>query len=163
MTKWIVRIGIVGFFICLILMYGSEHGIRGIRKYDSSFQLLDMRFHYSSKEVARVFEAIGDKGRNAYKRYLILDFFFILCLLITMFAITNHMILLPSATIILYVICILRAIFDCMENSALLIMLSKYPTVNHSLNRLCACFTTSKFIMLFSWLIGIVLMRLLRK
>lgn len=69
-------IGIVGFIICLMIMYTTNHGIRGMRKYDADFRLLDMRFHYTAADVNETFTKLNDGGRVAYRDYWILDFFF---------------------------------------------------------------------------------------
>lgn len=156
MIKWIKLIGVIGFFFCLILMYASDHGVRGIRKYDSTFRLLDMRFHYSSKEVLRVFEALEKEGRQAYQRFLILDFVFIFCFLTLMLVVTN---LIFDEQIIkrtFYVFCVLRAVFDIMENILLLILLYRYPVFHFNLARVCAWFTTMKFVMLYTWTLGLI-------
>lgn len=40
----IKTIGVIGFFICLIIMYITDCGIPGIRKHDPDFKTLDMQF-----------------------------------------------------------------------------------------------------------------------
>ena len=66
------------FLICLALMYLTDLGVRGIRRYDSSFHSPDMKFHYSVKQVMETFERIGETGRLIYQKYLILDCLFTL-------------------------------------------------------------------------------------
>lgn len=66
--------GTIGFFVCLFLMYGTNHGIPGIRKYDERFRLLDMRFRYNSETLYNTFEQIGVDGMKAYKNYYYLIF-----------------------------------------------------------------------------------------
>jgi hypothetical protein len=156
MIKWFKLLEVMGFFVCLILMYTSEHGIRGIRTYDSTFRLFDMRFHYSSKEVFRVFEVLGREGRQAYQRFLILDFIFIICFLTIMLMVTNLAFDEQSIKRCLSVICVLRAVFDIMENILLFILLYRYPVFHSNLVRVCAWFTTMKFIMLYTWILSLV-------
>ena len=104
------------FLICLALMYLTDLGVRGIRRYDSSFHSPDMKFHYSVKQVMETFERIGETGRLIYQKYLILDCLFTLFFLIVMLAITNKLITNLSVGNILFVVCVLRAIFDLLEN-----------------------------------------------
>ncbi|MDF2886598.1 MAG: hypothetical protein K0R23_983 [Lacrimispora sp.] len=47
MTRLTKIMGICGFITCLFIMYGTNHGIRGIQLYNRSFRLLDMQFHYN--------------------------------------------------------------------------------------------------------------------
>lgn len=149
-------IGIAGLIICLVLMYTTDHGIPGIKKFDSAFRLLDMRFHYSSETAQQCFEQIGAQGRTAYREFLILDFVFISCFLITMLTITSAAVTLPRMRSILYIACALRAIFDILENCFLLSMLNRYPVFSTSAANLCSWFTTFKFIMLCLWLLVLV-------
>lgn len=67
MIKTIKTISVSGFVICLLIMYMTRHGISGIREFDPSFRLLDMRFQYSSETIQQTFEKIHDGGRLAYK------------------------------------------------------------------------------------------------
>lgn len=51
MQTYIFIISIIGFIVCLYIMYKTEHGIPGIKKFDANFRLLDMRFKYDVKTV----------------------------------------------------------------------------------------------------------------
>ncbi len=151
--KIINVIGRIGFLLCLLLMYTTDHGPRGIQKFDPSFRLPDMRFHYSGKSLKPVLERIGEEGRKAYKRYLLLDFVFISCFLITMLTITNADFVSNPVKILLTITAIMRAVLDVMENTLLLHMLNKYPDVNEKAAVICSWSTTVKFIMLYTWLL----------
>lgn len=148
-------IGILGLVICIFIMYFTDHGIRGIQKFSPSFRLLDMRFHYSSETVSQTFNQIGEGGRAAYQKLLVLDFFFILFLLITMITISSAVPLSLQSKSILYIVCGLRALFDILENILLLNMLGQYPVFNQTIAKMCSWITTLKFSMLFIWLIVI--------
>ena len=153
----IQTIGIVGFLICLALMYLTDLGVRGIRRYDSSFHSPDMKFHYSVKQVMETFERIGETGRLIYQKYLILDCLFTLFFLIVMLAITNKLITNPSVGNILFVVCVLRAIFDLLENGFLIKVLKKYPEINKSILKWCSYFTTTKFLCLYLWIAVLII------
>lgn len=154
---WVTKIaGIAGVIICLVLMYATDHGIPGIQKFDRTFRLLDMRFHYNSEAVQQSFEQIGVGGRTAYRKFLILDFAFIACFLVTMLTITRASVPFPLMRTIIYVVCVLRAIFDILENCLLLSMLTRYPVFSTTAANLCSWFTTLKFIMLYLWLLVLV-------
>ncbi len=151
--KIINVIGITGFLLCLLLMQTTNHGPRGIQKFDPSFRLPDMRFHYSGKSLKPVLERIGEEGRKAYKRFLLLDFIFITCFLITMLVITNAGFVSNPVRILLTITAVLRAVLDVTENTLLLFMLNKYPEFNEKAAVICSWSTTVKFIMLYSWLL----------
>ncbi|MGM0421353.1 MAG: hypothetical protein ACQEQG_10195, partial [Bacillota bacterium] len=70
MNDWIIIFGIIGFLVSLFIMYRTDHGIPGIRKYDPEFRLLDMRFRYDGEIVYDTFERIGEKGRELYRNFL---------------------------------------------------------------------------------------------
>ncbi len=155
MIRLIKVIGIFGFIICLWVMYITDHGIRRIQTFDSSFRLLDMRFHYSSETVTQTFEQICEGGRIAYQKYLVLDFMFILCFFITMITISDSLTTSPQVKTILYILCGLRALFDVFENILLIHMLKQYPVFNKTTATTCSWFTTLKFVMLYIWLLTI--------
>lgn len=157
MTRLTKIMGICGFITCLFIMYGTNHGIRGIQLYNRSFRLLDMQFHYSNESVRQTFEQISKGGRSAYQKFLMLDFIFIICFLITMFTITDTVFASSNIKIILFIVCGLRAIFDITENILLLTMLGRYPVFSKFIATLCSWFTTFKFIMLYIWLLFIAM------
>ena len=161
MTRAIKIISFLGFLACLMVMYTTDHGVPGIKKFDPSFRLLDMRFHYSSEIVKQTFERIGEAGRRAYQKYLVLDFVFIAFFLITMITITNAVPAPSYIRTVLYILCGLRAFFDVFENILLLHMLGQYPVFNDTLATICSWITTLKFIMLYIWLPHILLFPLI--
>lgn len=156
MLKVIKIIGAIGFVFCLSIMYMTEHGIRGIQKYEPSFRPLDMRFHYSSETVKQTFNEICEGGRIAYRNFLVLDFIFIACFLIIMLTISGAVFILPIVRNTLYVVCISRALFDILENTLLLFMLVRYPVFNDTWAIICSWFTTLKFIMLYIWIMAVI-------
>jgi hypothetical protein len=153
MIKIMKLFGLLGFIICLLIMYTTNHGIRDIQRFDRSFRLLDMRFHYNHETVRQTFEQIGEGGRKAYQRFLLLDFIFIICFFIVMLTITDAVFVDSYYRGIIYILCILRALFDISENLLLLHMLAKYPVFNEALASICSWFTTLKFIVLYIWLL----------
>lgn len=157
MLKIISMIGNAGFFICLFIIYATKHGIKGIRKYNTSFQLLDMRFHYKKWEVYQTLGALEEAGRNAYLRYIVLDFIFISCFLILMITVSTKVVVWPNVKMILIFLCVLRALFDILENICIILMLTYYPVMIDKWGELCGWFTTFKFIMLYTWLFTLLL------
>jgi hypothetical protein len=137
-------------------MYRTDHGIPGIQKYDEDFRLLDMRFRYNSKVVYNTFNSIGIKGMKLYKKYLAVDYFFILCFLIIMVAISN--LILPNTVYnnLLIILAFSRALFDVIENTIIIILINQYPDKNIKLATICSWSTTFKFISLYLWIIGII-------
>jgi hypothetical protein len=136
-------------------MYGTNHGVPGISKYDQNFKLLDMRFRYNSETVYETFEKIGNDGLIAYRNFLMLDFVFITFFLLFMISISlkvtdNNFIrnvLIFSASV--------RALFDIIENSILLKLIKICPEKNIALANICSWSTTLKFISLYVWIIFI--------
>lgn len=154
MIRFIQTVGTIGFFVCLTIMYFTPYGVRGLKEYDPTFEMPDMKFHYSVEHITQAFEKIGTDGRILYQKYLVLDCVFVFCFGTLMLTITNYLFtgLLCN---ILYVVCILRGLFDILENGLLIIVLKNFATVNTQLIRLCSYFTTFKFIMLYIWVTAI--------
>ena len=153
-------VGISGFLVCLAMMYFTNHGIRGLRKYDADFRLLDMRFRYTSADVNEAFTTLGDGGRRAYRRFWILDFFFIACFLIVMLAVADSIFMAGWLKNVLLALAIARAAFDVAENGILLYLIGKYPAQNHALATIGSWVTTCKFVALFLWMLAVAAMLL---
>jgi hypothetical protein len=143
-------------------MYGTQHGIPGIRQSQAEFELLDMQFHYNSYTVYQTFANLQDTGRRAYRNFLLLDYCFILFFLVVMAAITLKLTVPGSFRTIMLGIAISRAILDILENSFLLGLLHSYPQQHNLVATLCSWFTTFKFIALYLWL-AIVVFLLIKK
>jgi len=158
-------IGIAGFVICLYIMYATNHGVKGLRSYDPNFKLLDMRFHYNAADVTETFTKLGERGRTAYQNFWVLDFFFITCFIVVQIAIVNSIDMINPIRNGLLILSILRAVFDIAENSMLIYLIKKYPTQNNQLVTMCSWVTTSKFVVLDFWYLGVggVLLYLLIK
>ena len=143
--------------VCLAIMYLTDLGMRGIRRYDASFKSPDMKFHYSTEQIMETFERIGDTGRMIYGKYLILDCIFTFFLVIVMFTITNSLITTTAVRYFMFVICVLRAAFDLLENSILMKLMKRYPFFRKSMIRWCSWFTSIKFLLLYIWIIICIL------
>jgi len=155
-------IGIIGFFICLFIMYRTKHGIPGIRKYDTDFRLLDMQFRYDNEIVYTTFTRIGQEGRKAYKNFLLVDFIFIACFFVVMTAISLNLTNNITTRFVLISLAALRALFDITENTLLIILINTYPQRKKLMADLCSWSTTLKFISLFLWIFGIILSMLIQ-
>ncbi len=151
-------IGVVGFFVCLILMYTTDLGERGLRKHDADFQMLDTSFHYTADDVGEAFETLGEEGIATYHKFWILDFVFIACFLIAMLSITNKVAKSGWIRNILILLLMARAGFDVVENSLLIYLSNTYSVRHDGLATMCSWFTTSKFIALYIWMLGIAVM-----
>lgn len=157
MWKLVKVVGIIGFLICLYIMYMTNLGVRGIREYAPSFQSPDMKFHYSVGQITQTFEQIGIAGRAIYQKYLFLDFIFTLCFAIVMLTITNFLF---TGTIIrnfMYLVFVLRAVFDTLENLLLLTAVRSYPIANVTMITLCSYFTSIKFVLLYIWIFALII------
>lgn len=157
MWKFVKLVGIIGFLMCLFIMYMTNLGVHGIQKYDPSFQSPDMKFHYSIGEITQTFDKIGGAGRAIYQKYLYLDCVFTLCFVIVMLTITSWLFTGTLIRNFMFVVCILRALFDILENIFLIIVLRNYPTANVSMITLCSYFTSIKFIFLYIWIFVLII------
>ncbi|TLG76541.1 hypothetical protein [Culicoidibacter larvae] len=151
----IIYIGIAGFLICLFIMYATPHGIPGLRKFEANFRLLDMRFCYSETEINETFSRLGVEGRKAYKNYWLLDYVFIVCFLIVQLVIVRAFNMSGIVSWCLIGLVLLRALFDCIENSILLFLINCYPVRKKWLAKLSSYSTSCKFVSLYIWLAGI--------
>ncbi len=152
MNIWVIVLGTIGFFICLILMEFTDLGGRGIQQYDPGFSLLDMRLQYDANTVYQVFDQIGVEGQKAYKHYLVLDYCFIACFLIVMLALSFRVTADPLQRNILIVLAIARALCDILENTLLIALISNYPQQNMLMATVCSWSTTIKFVFMFLWM-----------
>lgn len=157
MKRLIQTVGIIGFFLCLAIMYVTPYGIRGIQVYDPTFQLPDMKFHYSAEQITHTLEQIGNEGRTIYQKYFLLDSVFLLCFLIVMATITFLLFTGSTTRKLLLAVCILRAIFDVLENSFMIIIVKSYPAINKTMIMICSYFTTIKFVLLYTWTLVIII------
>lgn len=151
--------GTIGFFICLLLMYKTELGVLGIQKYSPDVKLLDMQMNYDHKLIHSTFESLGIKGLQAYQRYLVLDYFFLIFLYIIMFSISLKISSNEFIRNILIGLSTAKAVFDIIENTLLILLIKKHPGMELLLSTICSWSTRLKFISLSLWvLIAIVLM-----
>lgn len=150
-------LGIGGFFICIFIMYVSPYGIKAIRQYDEGFKLLDMRLRYNATALYDTFEKIGKMGREAYNKFLILDYIFITCFLIVMIIIAIKFANNTGVQYILVILASLRALFDILENSLLIYLMKIYPEKNNLLASICSWITTLKFISLYGFVLILIL------
>lgn len=149
----IITLGTIGFFLCLFIMNRIENV--EFRKYDANFKSLDMQLRYDSDIVYSTFEKLGIDGRNAYCNYLVLDFCFIICFYIVMFAITQRFVQNDILKKVLLALALFRGIFDVIENILLILLMRQYPLQNVLLANVCSWATTIKFIALFLWMLVI--------
>jgi len=157
MSTGIIIFAIAGFFVSLFIMYRTEHGIPGIKKYNSDFILLDMRFRYNKKILYNTLESIGNKGMRAYRDFLFLDFFFIGCFLIVMIFISQNISSLNFLIYLLSGLAVSRSVFDVLENTLIITLIKDYPQKNNFRANICSWATTLKFISLYLWTAGVII------
>ncbi len=155
MKKTVRFIGVIGFVICLLLMYTTDLGHSGMQKHDADFNLLDMRFHYSADDIEDALEGLGGGGRAAYRNFWLLDYAFIACFLVVMLSAINRYVHNNRAKKALTALAVARAGFDIAENSFLWALSGMYPAHNAAIAALCPWITTLKFICLYLWVAGI--------
>ncbi len=151
MNIWVTVLGVIGFFISLILMEFSNLGVRGIQQYDPGFRLLDMRFRYDANTMYQTFDQIGRLGQKSYQHYLFLDYGFIVCFLIVMLALSFWVTTDPRQRNILIALASARALCDILENTLLIGLINSYPQQQMFLATVCSWMTTIKFVFMFLW------------
>jgi hypothetical protein len=148
-------VGIIGFFISLCFMECATFSERAIKRKWSFFKLPDMQFHYQAQDMYNILLDIGEEGRGIYSKYLYFDFIFILSFLTLMFFLNNILQLQTAMlTNILYILAIFRALFDGIENVAMLIIIGTYTSKSVIFLNITRWITTTKFVFLILWVIA---------
>lgn len=146
------------------LTHFTPIGVKGIKAYWPDFQLFDMQFSYQPTEIHHALTNLNCLGREAYKRYLLIDYIFILCFLFLMLRGVERLVKENTALYgVLFILAILRAFFDIVENTGILRLIRTYPKKNQLLSVICSYSTTLKFICLFSWLLVMLVAILYKK
>jgi hypothetical protein len=137
-------------------MYKTELGVLGIRKYSSDIQLLDMQLHYDQELIHNTYKTLGTQGLQAYQRYLVLDYFFVIFLYIIMFSISLKISSNQFIRNVLIGLATAKAVFDIIENTLLILLIKKYPAVDSLISTICSWSTTLKFVALILWLVVVI-------
>ncbi|MEN8906976.1 MAG: hypothetical protein ABF289_13540 [Clostridiales bacterium] len=144
-------IGISGFILTLIVMEKTKLGVPGIKAYSPGFRILDMRFRYSSNDVFAALSEIGEGGRQAYRRFLLIDFVFIFFFFTVMFFLSNILVTGSFSLVSLILFAGLRGLCDIAENSLILFFIDIFPNRKNKAYGICSWFTTFKFTFLIVW------------
>lgn len=140
------------FIGILVLTSFTNIGVRGIKKYYSDFKLFDMQLHYNYKDIHESLTHLSSPGREAYQRYLYIDYIFIISFLILMILGGNLLTKNTTLKFLLILFAVSRALFDVIENTILLYLINLYPNTKGSLPLFCSYATTLKFVCLFCWI-----------
>ena len=114
--KYII-ISLVMLFIFVFLMRGRKGH-------------LDERFGYSPNDAYSLMNHLGNKGRRSYFSFLWLDFgviVFLGIILLIVIAILLNKLAVEDKWSLLFLLPIVRGIFDILENIFIMIILSNYP------------------------------------
>ena len=143
---------ICGLGLFYYLMDMTRQSPRRVQIQGKAFTMPDMRFHYTPAALYAALDAMGAENRPRMKRYWLLDFGFILCLLGVMLSIDLNVDG-PATTLYLVMggIAIARAVLDALENILLLRLYRAYPVKRNRLAAFAGYVTSLKFLCLYAW------------
>ena len=143
---WIPMLLIVLFGITLYLVEFSSYSSNELAKYNHGYGTFDMKA-YDVEQVNQVLSNMEPKGFSVYRQYFVCDYLFIL----TFGALQLYLLYIAYAFIkskkikgLLYVIPVIRGIFDLVENTLLLIVLQRFPGDINSLVKVASLATQGK-------------------
>jgi hypothetical protein len=151
----------------------TYYGVAGLLKITNGANILDFEFGYTADKAYNILTALGELGRSYYLSNIIpLDFLFPFSYMIfyagwIALLIKNISITVTSRYIVVVPICAM--IFDWIENTGIIIMLSTYPDIPAAAvyvasvsGILKTLFTYSSIIIIFVSLIIYLIKKLLR-
>jgi len=142
------------FFIITQIVYFIMlfYTIPSVTKYIEGMKLLDMQpAGYSADYVKILFETLGNEGRKAYLfKQIPMDMIYPLLFAVTYSLLLTYLfkrIFTPESKLrYLNLIPVFGGLFDYLENTGIIIMLSVYPQFSASLAKLTAFFSVTKSI-----------------
>lgn len=141
-----------GLALFYILMELTAKSPRRIRVDGREYRMPDLRFHYSADGLYQMLDAAGPDNQYRLRRYWLLDFGFIACLLGVMLSIDLNV---DKPATLLYLVmgaaAILRALLDTLENLLLLRVLRACPARHNGLAAFAGYVTSAKFLCLYVW------------
>lgn len=145
------------FFIVLIIFLNVKpFGPYSFRK----AKVIDVRYSYSTNDVISLFNKLGENGRGSYKLFYLFDYIFglVYFLLFVLIILNNYYkkLKMVKLTKVFLIIALFAVLFDYIENTLVLIMLSKYPANISSLVSIAKPVTLLKFLFNYSSLLIII-------
>lgn len=154
-NKKFVVIFITCYIISFILLTSTF-------KYTDKDNILDLKFSYSSEEIYRVFDAIGEPGRSYYIKGALIDYVYMIFYSLTLISVISFLLKNTGirSNIKKYILFIplLILFFDFFENLFILVMLKAYPERIYPLDVITPYFTTLKWISFFSVILVLFLL-----
>lgn len=171
-TKRNITIGIILIVIFNVMLLPKFPKLVSTKKVAVK-SILDLKFSYTADTVYTIFEDLGEIGRNAYQSSeIIIDFpyaiiyGFTYAFLILFLLKINKLYKLYYLSLVPFFI----SWFDILENTGILIMLSKYPTKLETICNLTSTFTSLKwvfagftFLIIFSNILKLVISKFHKK
>lgn len=149
--KWIVA-----FLFIVVLIVMQRYGI-AFHSY-SGTKTLDMSFGYTSGELYHSLQLFGNRGRWQLIQYFCLDFIFIFFFAIIQIYILRFVMgegLWRTKLRYLYIISLLRGIFDFIENVLFIVVITRFPIKYIGLVTIMSFITQMKFLLLGTWFIAV--------
>ncbi|MCD6332410.1 MAG: hypothetical protein J7L89_03970 [Bacteroidales bacterium] len=141
-TKWIILLLILQA-VAMFLMQGPfPFSMKAIKEVSGGYGVLDTRFSYSPETAYEYFDHYGVEGRTKYDPFQLIDLFyplayslFLSCLLFLSF---------PKKKII-WLIPLVAALFDYIENGLLYLTNHHFPDINPTLIHYSSFCTSAKW------------------
>jgi hypothetical protein len=119
------------FIAWTLLMMNKPYGSAQIRKYSGGLGPVDGMFNYTPEQVYLLFDSLGEMGRAAYLRFIMIDLVYI-AIYVAFMAVGIHLFSRKvtrsdSRVSNLWLLPVLTGVADLGEEISLLIMLGNYP------------------------------------
>ncbi len=157
--KWYISVGILILFsITFYLVEFSPWSSTALKEYNNGYGTFDMKA-YNSNIVYEVIQQMQPKGMEIYKSYLICDYLFVLSfgalqiiLILSAYKWTKRKMLISFAVLIP----VLRGIFDLIENTIFMSVLTSYPDRLDGLINIAKLVTQMKLGMIGVWSVMLI-------
>jgi hypothetical protein len=138
------------FFFLAVILITMQFGTTGMKKFDSTAELLDMnRFGYSAAVVTGLLTRLGSTGRLIYIQQLGIDILFAVVFALFQSVMISGLIKRSQAGDrwkILNLLPFLRSLLDLVENGLLLSIIFRFPVENPALTAAASTVTIAKWI-----------------
>ena len=158
--KYVIPLVILLVLILSVMQVGP-YSLAKLTEASDGVGMLDMKFGYGDTLVYRIMENLGDAGRQLYIRILYIDFLFVIVFMLLQAILIS--VLLSDAKVgeighMLVLLPFVRSVFDILENSLLLAILTRYPLHNAGLIFPASLMTMLKWIVSLAIILVIVML-----
>jgi hypothetical protein len=149
---------LVGVIASNWVISNSSFGQPTLLQYGNKTGMLDFKFYYTQSEASSALLSLGQEGANIYRRILLVDFIFIICIAYVLGEFMRMLIKwlkLPDKYNRLSWLAYIRSGFDAAENILILIVLALLPAGQWLLG-ITGVVTLLKFVSMAAYLLAIL-------